>query len=65
MPIKIATGRKNIHYSNRNKEELHTNILIDMYVLVNSNIFIGSKSGVSNWINHIRNNINVEHTFNF
>ena len=65
MPIKIATGRKNIHYSNRNKEKLHTNILIDMYVLVNSNIFIGSKSGVSNWINHIRNNINVEHTFNF
>lgn len=64
-PIKIPSDGKNIHYSNNNKEQLHTNILIDMFTLIHSNIFIGSKSGVSNWINYIRNNNLYKHTFNF
>ena len=49
--------RKNIHYSNPNKKELHTNLLLDMYLLTYSTVFIGSmRSGISCWVEYMRKN---------
>lgn len=49
--------RKNIHYSNPNKKELHTNLLLDMYLLTYSTVFIGSmRSGISCWVEYMRRN---------
>lgn len=49
--------RKNIHYSNPNKKELHTNLLLDMYLLTYSTVFVGSmRSGISCWVDYMRRN---------
>ena len=57
IPYKNIT--KNIHYSNPNKKELHTNLLIDMYMLSYSTVFIGNmQSAISCWIQYMRNNKN-------
>lgn len=54
-------GGKNIHYSTQNKYEQVYNCLLDIYIILNSNVFIPCvSSGLSKWIiKMIRNNKNI------
>ena len=53
----INTNGKALHYIHNNKTELTLNLLVDMYFLYKSNIFIESRSSnISKWINKMRNN---------
>lgn len=53
----INTNGKALHYNYNNKTQLTLNLLVDMYFLFKSNIFIESnRSNISIWINKMRNN---------
>lgn len=54
--IPYDANGENIHYNNPNKDEVIMNMLIDMYVLLNSTIFIPSENSlVSRLIIYMRN----------
>ena len=52
----INTNGKALHYTYSDKIQLTLNLLIDMYFLYKSNIFVESRSSnISKWINKMRN----------
>jgi hypothetical protein len=52
----INTNGKALHYTYSDKTQLTLNLLIDMYFLYKSNIFVESRSSnISIWINKMRN----------
>ena len=52
----INTSGKALHYNYDDKTQLTLNLLVDMYFLYKSNIFVESRSSnISKWINKMRN----------